>query len=136
MKVNLSKTMKSLKIIYQGFTEFLMEIFSYYLSLYPLQLFVGIFRKILRRLKYCWLPKGKGRPRVSQYIIDLIIEMKKLNPLWGGGTITPMRWGTFFKLHKNIWAIDFTCIMDFKGIQYFIFVILDKSSRVLICIKY
>ena len=30
-----------------------------------------------------WLPKGRGRPKISDELIDLIIQMKRLNPLWG-----------------------------------------------------
>jgi len=34
--------------------------------------------------KYLWLPKsGPGRPPVPENIVDLILDMKRCNPLWG-----------------------------------------------------
>ena len=68
-----------LRIVFQLFVD----LKNYYLNPYPFLLIIGAFRRIRRRLKVLWLPKGRGRPKVSDEIVDLIVEMKRRNPLWG-----------------------------------------------------
>ncbi len=57
----------------------------YYWSPYPLQLIRGSILRFIRRLKIIWFPKPKsrGRPPVSEHVVDLIIDMKRENLGWG-----------------------------------------------------
>ena len=46
-------------------------------------LIIGTHRRIRGRLEVIWVPKSTGRPSVSGDIIDLIIDMKRQNLIWG-----------------------------------------------------
>ena len=61
----------------------IIDIFKHYFSLFPILMFIGVLKRIKRRFKFIFLPKGRGRPPVSEEIIDLIISMKMSNLSWG-----------------------------------------------------
>ena len=44
---------------------------------------VGVFRRVFRRAKALWLPKGRGRPSVGEDVVELILDMKRSNWSWG-----------------------------------------------------
>ena len=125
------------------------DLYEYYFSPYPFLLLFGTCRRIWRRLRNIWLPKGKGRPPVREDLVDLILDMKRSNWSWGAlrisqelgllgisihkktvqrilqenglvppkTRIAPPTWTAFLKAHKHLWALDFTCLMDFQGLQ-------------------
>ena len=65
------------------FRQLGVDLWAYYVSPYPILLVIGAFRRIVRRTNALWLPKGRGRPRVREDLIDLILDMKRSNWLWG-----------------------------------------------------
>ena len=113
---------------------------------------VGVFRRIFRRAKALWLPKGRGRPSVGEDVVELILDMKRSNWSWGAlrisqellligihvhkktvkrillengmvppkTRVTPPTWTAFLKSHKDLWALDFTCVFDIQGAQVFL----------------
>ena len=34
--------------------------------------------------------------------------------------VTPPTWTAFLKAHKDLWALDFTCVFDIQGVQVFL----------------
>ena len=58
---------------------------DYYLSSYPFLLIIGAIRRLARRLKVVWVPRGRGRPQVSEEVTNLILDMKRSN--WGWGAL-------------------------------------------------
>ena len=119
---------------------------------------VGVFRRIFRRAKALWLPKGRGRPSVGEDVVELILDMKRSNWSWGAlrisqellligihvhkktvkrillengmvppkTRVTPPTWTAFIKAHKDLWALDFTCVFDIQGVQVFILCVADQ----------
>ena len=57
--------------------ELLKDLWAYYLTPYPLLLILGSYRRMIRRFKVIWLPKGRGQPPIHENIVDLILEMKR-----------------------------------------------------------
>jgi len=49
--------------------------------------------------------------------------------------ITPPTWSAFLRTHKNLWAIDFTCIFDSAGRQVFLLVVIDLATRQLVSLN-
>ena len=84
----LIKTKLTVKFILRIYKEFFSDLWKYYSSPYPILLFIGTLRRIRRRLKYLWFPKGKGRPSVTENIVDLILDMKRSNWDWGAQRIS------------------------------------------------
>ena len=74
----------SLKILLELFKD----LWSYYVSSYPLMLIIGCYRRITRRLRIIWLPKPRGRPSIHENVVDLILDMKRCNIQWGGQRIS------------------------------------------------
>ena len=83
-----SKTKLSVKYILRIYKEFFLDLWKYYCTPYPFLLLLGTLRRIRRRLKHLWLPKGRGRPPVCEEIIDLILDMKRSNMIWGAQRIS------------------------------------------------
>ena len=71
------------RIILRTLLELFLDLKDYYFSNYPILLLLGAFRRLKRRLKCLWIPRGRGRPPISNEIIDLILEMKRSNWNWG-----------------------------------------------------
>jgi len=67
--------------------ELLLDLYLYYSSPFPILLIFGALRRIRRRLKCLWMPKGRGRPAIPENIVDLILDMKRSNLLWGSKRI-------------------------------------------------
>lgn len=143
------------------------DLWSHFITPYPFFLVLGAIRRILRRLKIIWLPKPKGRPPIHETIVDLIIEMKRCNKIWGSQRISdelrllgirvskktvlkilrvngfvPPRtrvaapsWRNVLDSLERYWSMDVTCVFDAKGIQIFIFAIIEVPSRKLILIN-
>ena len=86
-RARMSCFLKKLQISHQYIAriiiELLIDLYFYYTSAYPLLLIIGAFKRIKRRIKHLWFPKGPGRPPVPENIIDLILDMKRSNLLWG-----------------------------------------------------
>lgn len=68
--------------------ELCRDLWNYYVSPYPILLAIGALRRIHRRFKIIWLAKSPGRPCIHEKIVDLIIEMKRCNLIWGGQRIS------------------------------------------------
>lgn len=77
------KLLLTFRIFKRTVAEVLFDLFCYYVSSYPILLILGGVRRFKRRLKCLWIPRGKGRPPVSNEIIDLILEMRRCNWNWG-----------------------------------------------------
>jgi putative transposase len=71
------------KFVWRVLGQLFSELWAYYASPYPFLLIIGVFRRILRRAKTLWLPKGPGRPPVREDLVDLILDMKGSNWSWG-----------------------------------------------------
>ncbi len=81
--------------------ELLLDLYFYYTSCFPLLLIIGAYKRIKRRLKILWLPKGPGRPAVPENIVDLILDMKRSNLLWGALRISQELNLMGISLHKR-----------------------------------
>ena len=81
--------------------ELLIDLYLYYASSYPLLLVIGAFKRLKRRVKYLWFPKGPGRPPVPENIVDLILDMKRSNLLWGALRISQELRLMGVSLHKK-----------------------------------
>ncbi len=97
----LGKLFITYQFINKVFVELLIDLFLYYTSSYPILLIAGAYRRIKRRLKYLWWPKGPGRPAVPENIIDLILDMKRSNLLWGALRISQELMLLGISLHKK-----------------------------------
>ena len=69
-------------------TELFSDLSQYFISPYPILLVIGAYRRLRRRLQIIWLPPKRGRPPLTQAIVDLILDMKRSNPGWGSLTIS------------------------------------------------
>ncbi|MDC0980277.1 integrase core domain-containing protein [Bdellovibrionales bacterium] len=79
----ISKFYKSFRYLNRVSGELILDLYVYYTSAYPLFLALGAFRRLKRRLKLLWLPNSPGRPPTPENIVDLILDMKRSNLLWG-----------------------------------------------------
>ena len=52
-------------------------------------------------MKYLWFPKGPGRPPVPENIVDLILDLKRSNLLWGALRISQELRLMGISLHKK-----------------------------------
>jgi putative transposase len=68
-------------------TELVRDLWNYFVTPYSFLLILGAYRRLMRRLKIIWLPKPPGRPPIHENVIDLIIEMKRCNRIWGAQRI-------------------------------------------------
>ena len=68
--------------------EAFIDIWRHYFSTYPFLIILGAMRRLRRRLKIIWMPKSPGRPPIDEAVVDLILEMKRENPGWGGQRIS------------------------------------------------
>ena len=83
------------------FGQLLEDLWAYYSSPYPLLLFLGAFRRIVRRAKALWLPMGRGRPPVREDVVDLILDMKRSNWSWGALRISQELLLLGIRIHKK-----------------------------------
>ena len=79
----MGRTRLTIRIIAKAFKEILIDVLRYYFSNYPILLLLGGLRRIKRRLRCLWIPTSRGRPAISNEIVDLILDMKRHNWLWG-----------------------------------------------------
>ena len=141
------------------------ELLDYFTNPFPFIRILQLLLSMNRRIRTIWV-RRPGRKPLSEEIRNLIIELKSLNPSWGGqrisdelkkvgikaskktvlkvlreeGLLTPpphhgLSWQAFLKNHNFMIGIDFTCVFDLFGRQYFIFVILDLERRTLMHIN-
>jgi hypothetical protein len=61
MDEHVKKLRLLLKFALRVLSQLLSDLWAYYSSPYPLLLIGGVFRRIFRRAKALWLPKGRGR---------------------------------------------------------------------------
>ena len=106
MDEHVKKLRLLLKFAMRVLSQLLSDLWAYYASPYPFLLIMGVFRRIFRRAKALWLPKGRGRPSVGEDVVELILDMKRSNWSWG--------------------ALDFTCVFDIQGVQVFILCVADQ----------
>jgi transposase len=81
--------------------ELLIDLYFYYTSSFPLLLIIDAFRRIKRRIKYLWHPPGPGRPPILENLLDLILDMKRSNWLWGALRISPELRLLGISIHKK-----------------------------------
>ena len=85
---NLKKIIKSIQIYLRYFHCALIEIYLYYTSPCPIHMLLKKWALANRAIRVLWAPPSPGRKPLDQEIINLILEMKKLNPRWGGQRIS------------------------------------------------
>ena len=85
---NLKKIIKSIQIYLQYFHCALIEIYLYYTSPWPIHMLLKKWALANRAIRVLWAPPSPRRKPLDQEIINLILEMKKLNPRWGGQRIS------------------------------------------------
>jgi len=73
----------SVRYIFRVLRQLLCDLVDYYWTPYPILLIVSAIRRIRRHLKILWLTRGPGRPAISKDIVDLILDMKRSNWIWG-----------------------------------------------------
>ena len=71
------------RMLWKTSKELISDLYKYYFTTYPFLLIIGAFRRLKRRMKIIWIPRGKGRPQVSDEICNLILDMKRSNYGWG-----------------------------------------------------
>ena len=97
----IKKVKLSYRYIMAIIVELALDLFIYYTSSYPLLLIIGAYKRILRRIKCLWSSKGPGRPPVPENIVNLIIDMKRSNLLWGALRISQESRLLGISLHKK-----------------------------------
>ena len=88
MLANYEKILRSARIFKSIFTDLLTELLLYIPSPSIFYLILRSIAKISRRLKIIWSPKRLGRKPISDEIRNLVIDLKKANPTWGGQKIS------------------------------------------------
>ena len=78
----------SVKYCLKTILELFVDLARHFLSAYPVLLIMGAWRRLRRRLRSIWLPKSKGRPPIPEFLLTLILEMKRENQSWGGQRIS------------------------------------------------
>ena len=68
--------------------QFLIEIYFHYTSPLPFRLFLKKLSLAHRAIRIFLAPPSPGRKPLDQETLELILEMKKLNPSWGGKRIS------------------------------------------------
>ena len=58
----LKKLQWLLKFVWRVLGQLFCDLWPYYAYPYPFLMIMGVFRRILRRAKALWLPKGRGDP--------------------------------------------------------------------------
>jgi len=101
MLKNISIFFQILKIYREYFRLFLIEIYLYYTSSYPLVLFLKKVALANRKIRITIFPKTTGRPATDQFIVDKIIELKILNSTWGGQKIADELFKIGIKISKH-----------------------------------
>ena len=84
----LKKVIKSLQIYARYFNQALLQVYIYYTAPSIFQLFLKKLSLANRAIRLLWAPPSPGRRPLDQETIDLILQMKKLNPKWGGQKIS------------------------------------------------
>ena len=74
---------KSAQIYCRYLNYALIEIYLYYTSPSPIQIILKKIALANRAIRVLWAPPSPGRKPLDQETIELIIEIKKLNPGWG-----------------------------------------------------
>ena len=92
MDEHVKKIRLLLKFAMRVLSQLLSDLWAYYASPYPFLLIMGVFRRIFRRAKTLWLPKGRGRPSVGEDVVELILDMKRNRQLVAiNATLNPDR---------------------------------------------
>ena len=68
--------------------QVMIEIYLYFTSPYPFQIIAKKLALANRAVRILWAPPSPGRKPLAQEIIELIVEMKRLNLSWGGQRIS------------------------------------------------
>ena len=82
------KFIQSIRIYLRYFYKALLEAYLHYTSPYPIHIFLKRWALANRAIRVLWAPPSPGRKPLDQETIQLIVEMKKLNPTWGGQRIS------------------------------------------------
>ena len=84
----------------------------------------------MKRSNWSW-----GALRISQELLLLGIHVHKKTVkriLLENGMVPPKTrvtlptWTAFLKAHKDLWALDFTCVFDIQGVQVLILCVADQ----------
>ena len=93
----------------------------------------------MKRSNWSW-----GALRISQELLLLGIPAHKKtvkrilleNGMVPAKTrVTPPTWTAFRNAHKDLWALDFTCVFDIQGAQIFVLAVVDLQTRQLVAIN-
>ena len=84
----MQKIIKSIQVYSRYFHRALIEIYLYYTSPYPIHIILKKWALANRAIRVLWAPPSPGRKPLDQEAINLIFEIKKLNPTWGGQRIS------------------------------------------------
>ena len=84
----LRKVAQSVQMYARYFYWTLLRTYIYYTSPYPIQFFLQQWSLANRALRVLWAAPSPGRKPLDQETIQLILEMKRLNPTWGGQRIS------------------------------------------------
>ena len=84
----LLKLLQSVQTYHKYFGEALIEIYLHYTSPWPIYMLLKKWALANRKLRIIWTPKSSGRKPLASKIINLILEVKKLNPTWGAQKIS------------------------------------------------
>lgn len=88
MPIQIKKLILIFQIYHQYFGQGLIEIYLYYTSPFPLFIFMKKLALANRKIRITIFPESKGRKSLDQKTVNLILEMKKLNPTWGAQRIS------------------------------------------------
>ena len=66
----------------------LQEIYLHYTSPFPIYILLKKLALANRKIKVLWPRNPRGRKPLNQDIVDLILELKTLNPRWGAQKIS------------------------------------------------
>ena len=83
MRNKLNKFIQTILTYFHYFRQAIDEIISYYISPIFIVILLKKFALANRKTRIIWASISPGRPPLDQKTIDLIIQLKKLNPKWG-----------------------------------------------------
>ena len=83
------------------FFELFRDLCDYFITPYPFLLILGAIRGIRRRLKIIWQQKPRGRSPIHENFVDLIIDLKRSNRLWGAQIYHELQTHRYPRVQKN-----------------------------------
>ena len=84
----LQKTIRSIKTYRRYLRKAMIEIYLYYSSPWPIRMLLKKWALANRAIRIIWAPTCPGRKPLDSETIELILEIKRLNPTWGAQKIS------------------------------------------------